>query len=156
MTLTAAAKDDVHMALVPEPMAAGPAHRMSRAGDDDHGRLVGASLALALLREIADAAYLMDRDGRVTFINAAGLRHLGRRAPADRLVGRYLWDLWPDAAAEALRQAVSEAAEGETVSLPAIACPRDQAPAVTCVVSLCPVEDSAGRLAKILVLARAG
>ncbi|WP_299847151.1 PAS domain-containing protein [uncultured Paracoccus sp.] len=123
--------------------------RSARSGDDG-GRLVGASLALALLRTIREAAYVMDCDGRVTFINAAGLTRLGNLNHPQRVYGSFLWDLWLDAPAEDLRRAVGEAAEGEATLLEAVDCPGSG----TCSVAVSPVEDATGRVMKILVLVR--
>ena len=120
--------------------------------EDDGGRLVGASLALALLRTIREAAYVMDCDGRVTFINSAGLRHLGSRSQPQRVYGSYLWDLWPEALAADLRAAIADAAEGETTHLDAVQCPGS----ASCSVAVSPVEDATGRVMKVLVLARDG
>lgn len=119
---------------------------------DDGGRLIGASLALALLRAMPEAAYVMDCDGRVTFINGAGLKHLDRRQAPQR---SYLWDLWPEAEAEDLRMAIGEAAQGETVELAGISCPWAGGPAQDCTVSVSPVEDANGQVSKILAIVRA-
>ena len=118
--------------------------------EDDGGRLVGASLALALLRTIREAAYVMDCDGRVTFVNAPGLLHLGDRGQPQRVYGSFLWDLWPEALAVDLRGAIADAAEGETTHLEAVQCPGS----VRCSVAVSPVEDATGRVMKVLVLAR--
>lgn len=120
---------------------------------DDGGRLVGASLALALLRAMPEAAYVMDCDGRVTFINGAGLRHLDRRQAPHR---SHLWDLWPDALAADLQAAIAEVVEGETVELTDVACPWDGAAARRCTVAISPVVDANGDVTKVLAIVRAG
>ena len=105
---------------------------------------------MALLRTIREAAYVMDCDGRVTFVNAPGLLHLGGRSQPQRVYGSFLWDLWPEALAVDLRGAIADAAEGETTHLEAVQCPGS----VRCSVAVSPVEDATGRVMKVLVLAR--
>lgn len=122
--------------------------------EDDGGRMVGASLALALLRAIREAAYVMERDGRVTYINSAGLRQLGLTRQPGRRDGCYLWDLWPDASADHLRQALAEAAEGDEVEMQSVLCPQEEGATAPCHVRLSPVEDSMGQVSKILIMAR--
>lgn len=113
---------------------------------------LGAALALAVMRATQDAVYVMDPDGRITFVNRAGLGHLDDAQAAVRT--GYWWKLWPAAVEDDLRTAVGQAAEGEEVRLTTL-CP-DGAGTERCHVTLCPVEDDQGRVGKLVALVRGG
>ncbi|MRX50079.1 PAS domain-containing protein [Paracoccus sp. S-4012] len=105
-----------------------------------------AALALALLKAMPGRVCLLDPDGRVTFVNGAGLRSF---EPSEAVQGRFWWDLWPAADREVLRTALVEAAAGETVTIEAGPSDRGWQQMV-----VAPVEDARGTLVKILVIAR--
>ena len=110
------------------------------------------ALALALLREIAAGAYLMDPDGRVTQVNPAGLEQLGVDHLGDAH-GRYLWDLWPDAVKASLIDALDDASQGEATVLD-VRCPAQGGGQADCRVRMLPIEDGEGSVNKILAIAR--
>lgn len=64
----------------------------------------------AILESISDGFNAFDRDWRYTYVNAAAARMVHKTT--DELLGRNLWELWPQAAAspfgEAYRRAVAE------------------------------------------------
>ncbi|UYN97438.1 MAG: PAS domain-containing protein [Enhydrobacter sp.] len=49
----------------------------------------------AILEGIGEGFYALDRDWRITRFNSEAARHFGR--PAGEMIGRRLWDLFPDA-----------------------------------------------------------
>ena len=106
-------------------------------------------LALSLLRHMVQPAVLMDPDGRVTLVNAAGLELI---APSDASPpqGRFWWEMWPHADGDDLRAALTRAASGETASI-TLDCRRAVASSAT----LVPLEGEDGRVAKLLCLLRA-
>ena len=111
----------------------------------------GTRLALALMRHMVQPVILMDPDGRVTQLNPAAQSLLtpgepGRFGPG----GRFWWQLWPHADGLALREALAEAAGGETVRV-TLDCRR----AVASTAVLVPIEDAGGGVAKVMCLLRA-
>lgn len=106
-------------------------------------------LALALLRHIVQPVIVMDADGRVTLVNAAGLALISPPAPSAPQ-GRFWWEMWPHADRADLRAALAQAAAGETAAI-TLDCRRAVASAAT----LIPLQDEAGRVVKILCLLRA-
>lgn len=131
----------------------------------DHGGS-NAALALALLRVLPDSVYLMNPDGRVTFVNrvaAANLKAGGRgfaagspdtAAGRDRPHGQFWWELWPDALEADLRSMLAAALEGESGEFEAL-CPGPDGAAQGCLVTLAPIEDISGDIAKVVCIARA-
>lgn len=110
---------------------------------------VDTSLALALMRQLTQPVILMDPDGRVTQINAAGMACLAA-AIAAVPTGRYWWELWPHADREELHAALADAAQGETMRI-TLNCKR----AMSSIATLTPIEDESGRILKILCVLRA-
>ncbi|MFB9222209.1 PAS domain-containing protein [Paracoccus cavernae] len=111
-----------------------------------------AALALALLRALRDPVFLMDPDGRVTYMNPAAANHLARGA---RGRTRSWCDLWPEASEAVLRDLMAQAREGESndVSLPGLG---DDGEVTLWRISFVPLEDSRGEVAKILCILREG
>ena len=115
----------------------------------DASPVLDTSLALALLRHMVQPAILMDPDGRVTLVNAAGLALIappGLGAPQ----GRFWWELWPHADRADLRSALAIAAGGETARV-TLDCRRTVASSAMVV----PLDDGTGRIVKLLCLLRA-
>lgn len=110
---------------------------------------VDTSLALALMRQLTQPVILMDPDGRVTQINAAGMACLAA-GTVDAPNGRFWWELWPHANRDELHAALADAATGETMRI-TLNCKR----AVSSTATLTPIEDEIGRVAKILCVLRA-
>lgn len=106
-------------------------------------------LALALLRHMVQPVIVMDPDGRVTLVNAAGMALISPPA-VSALEGRFWGDLWPHADSADLRAALAQATSGEIAAI-TLDCRRAVASAAT----LMPLEDDAGRVVKILCLLRA-
>ena len=65
-------------------------------------------LALALLRHMVQPVIVMDPDGRVTLVNAAGMALISPTA-VSALEGRFWGDLWPHADSADLRAALAQA-----------------------------------------------
>lgn len=109
-----------------------------------------ATLALALLRALPEPVFLMDPDGRVTFMNPGGVAHLslGGRGPM-----RNWSDLWPEASEAVLRDLMQQAREGESneVRLPGLAM---DGRVTLWRISFVPLEDSQGMVTKILCILR--
>ena len=115
-----------------------------------------AALALALLRALPDSVYLMDPDGRVTFMNRAAAACLNAvPASGEKSIsrGRSWWELWPAAAESELRNLLALAREGESSEL-ALLCPGRGGQTVSCHVTLAPIEDLNGEITKLLCIAR--
>ncbi|HRO14932.1 MAG TPA: PAS domain-containing protein [Paracoccus sp. (in: a-proteobacteria)] len=111
------------------------------------------ALALALLRHLTDSIYLMDPDGRITLVNRAAADELNLDDP-HRAQGRHWSQLWPCIDGARLKDALAEAAEGETVRL-TLFCPGVRGADKHREVTLCPIEGTDGRTVKILCIARA-
>ncbi|AGT08056.1 PAS domain-containing protein [Paracoccus aminophilus] len=125
-----------------------------------------AALALALLRALPDSVYLMDPDGRVTFMNRAaaacleaGLAHPpagaqnGAQNGAGAPHGRFWWELWPEAPVDQLKAQLAQSLEGDFCEFEAI-CPGAGGWAQLCAVTLAPIEDMTGQITKLLCIAR--
>ena len=108
-----------------------------------------ASLALALMRSVVQPVILMDPDGRVTQLNPVAQALLLPEGAAPPQ-GRFWWQMWPHADGLALRRALADAAGGDTVAI-TLDCRR----AIASHATLVPVEDSQGRVAKVLCVLRA-
>ena len=123
--------------------------------DREEGAGTGASIALALLRILADSVFLMDPDGRVTYINRAGLEDMPARSAAR---GQFWWELWSGTGAERLQAALNAALDGEEVDL-ILDLPRFtdgvERGFRTCKVTVVPVEDIGGQVTKVLGVVRA-
>jgi signal transduction histidine kinase len=88
--------DEAPDAAVARPPAAAERRQTS----DDH-RAVAATLSLTL-QTMTDGFCALDRTGRVTSLNAEAERVLCR--PAGRLLGRFIWDEFPEAVGSNLHQ----------------------------------------------------
>lgn len=129
---------------VPQPAVAGTLASESEQGVNN------AALALALLRALDNPVFLMDPDGRVTYMNPGAATHLSQGGKTSVRGWR---DLWPEASAEVLGDLMQQAREGESndVCLPGLTADG----AVTLwQISFAPLEDSQGRVAKILCIMR--
>ena len=80
-------------------MALNTSHRQA---DDINRRIVDSS---------EDCLKVLDLEGRVTYINGAGVRHLGLHSPAD-LLGRIWLDTWQGEARQAAQDALARARAG--------------------------------------------
>lgn len=108
-----------------------------------------ASLALALMRSVVQPVILMDPDGRVTQMNPVAQALLLPEGSAPPQ-GRFWWQMWAHADGLSLRRALADAAGGETVAI-TLDCRR----AIASHATLVPIEDSQGRVAKVLCVLRA-
>ncbi|AFY85235.1 PAS domain S-box protein [Oscillatoria acuminata] len=73
---------------------------------------------LTLLESITDGFACFDRQGRYTYINAAGATLLNQRA--ENLVGQYLWDVFPESVGSSFYRGYHRAlSEGRTIGLEA-------------------------------------
>lgn len=81
----------------------------------------GEALALALLKGTSDGIYLLEIDGRVTYLNdIARTHHIGSGDPVDQKMrdsAIYIWDVWPGLHKAALLGALDDVAAGEQVTL---------------------------------------
>ena len=109
-----------------------------------------ASLALALMRSVVQPVILMDPDGRVTQMNPVAQALLLLPEGSAPPQGRFWWQMWAHADGLSLRRALADAAGGETVAI-TLDCRR----AIASHATLVPVEDSQGRVAKVLCVLRA-
>ena len=121
------------------------------AGDQGDAASLDTALALALFRHMVQPAILMDRDGRVTMINAAAGRLIVPAECGMGCAGRFWWEIWPHADRGALREALDLAARREAVTI-TLDCRR----AVGSSAMLLPLEAGSGGVAKLLCLLRAG
>lgn len=74
----------------------------------------------AMLENSGDCIKLLDKTGRLTYVNQSGLGLLGLQAKED-VVGRTWWDLWPEDSKNQVQDAVRKAALGETVRFKGLA-----------------------------------
>ncbi len=68
---------------------------------DDPNRVDANAMASVVLESLADAVYLLDRDWKIVFVNAAFVRHT-RRNKAD-LLGSLVWDVIAPAQQDAMK-----------------------------------------------------
>lgn len=115
-------------------------------------RAAGRRFARSLAESSPDCVQVLDPDGRLLFMNAAGLRLMELEGLAG-LRGRP-WDrLWPAAQAGALRAAVAEAREGRTARFSGF-CPTAQGRPKWWDVTVSPVPGADGRPARLLAVSR--
>ncbi|MDT9120896.1 PAS domain-containing protein, partial [Escherichia coli] len=79
--------------------------------DDLSGSLSDPVLA-ALLQSSRDCIKVLDTDGRIRYMNPAGLVARQLNAEMD-VVGRRWWDLWPEDSHPVVQEATAKGAIGE-------------------------------------------
>jgi PAS domain S-box-containing protein len=115
----------------------------TRPADDINRRIVDSS---------EDCLKILDLDGRIDYVNSAGVRHMELTSPAG-IVGRYWIDFWELEAREAAQEALASAKAGRRGVF--------QGPSRTATgfakwwdVAVTPITDADGTVVQLLVVAR--
>ncbi len=106
----------------------------------------------ALLDNSRDCIKLLDPEGRVLYVNHAGLL-VRQMAGAEDVLGRYWWELWPAEAEAAVREAHANAAAGKIWDFRGF-CPTAQGAPKWWDVRVSPVTDASGKVIRILVVSK--
>ena len=106
----------------------------------------------ALLDNSRDCIKLLDPEGRVLYINRAGLL-VRQMAGAEDVLGRYWWDIWPAEAEADVREANTSAAAGKNWDFRGF-CPTAQGAPKWWDVRVSPVTDASGHVIRILVVSK--
>ena len=121
-------------------MATNTSHRPA---DDINRRIVDSS---------EDCLKVLDLEGRVTYINGAGVRHLGLHSPAD-LLGRTWLDSWQGEARQAAQEALARARAGGRGTFQGLHTTADGISKWWEVVAT-PITDTNGAVVQLLVVSR--
>lgn len=105
-------------------------------------------LILGLLEQTDDCVKLIDRDGRLEFINCGGLRVMEIDNAAE-IIGKEWWTLWPPVSRKLVRRQFSSALSGETTEFVGV-CPTRNGRHKLWSVRLKPMIASAGHVVSVL------
>jgi PAS domain S-box-containing protein len=106
----------------------------------------------ALLDNSRDCIKLLDPEGRVLYLNQAGLL-VRQMSGAEDVLGRYWWELWPAEAEAAVREAHANAAAGKIWDFRGF-CPTAQGAPKWWDVRVSPVTDASGKVIRILAVSK--
>lgn len=106
----------------------------------------------ALLQSSRDCIKVLDTDGRIRYMNPAGLVARQLNAEMD-MVGRYWWDLWPEDSHPVVQDATTKGALGETTDFRGF-CPTARGRPKWWDVRVSPIHDADGEVSGVLVVSK--
>ncbi|MBM7066668.1 PAS domain-containing protein [Actibacterium sp. 188UL27-1] len=109
-------------------------------------------LVTSMMEALPDCVKLLDRNGRLAFMNENGLCAM-EIPDFEQVEGMYWPDLWPDIARSKLVDALKRAGIGDMMTFTAD-CPTMAGNARTWEVTTCPVRNEYGRVDSILAISR--
>ncbi len=112
----------------------------------------GENLALALLEQSDDCIKMLSLDGRLEYMNCAGLRAM-EIDDQNMVLGQHWWDLWPKEAGPMLRDSFNAALSGIPQRF-ASNCPTARGTPKSWVIDLRPLKSQACPIVSVLCTSR--
>lgn len=110
------------------------------------------NLALSLLEQSDDCVKLLSVEGRLEYMNCAGIRSMQIDKPSD-VLGNIWWEMWPPETRKWVRDAFHQALAGSTIVFKAI-CPTARGAHRRWSVNLKPLVTTSGGIVSVLCTSR--